>query len=352
MKVFADLHHMDLFHSFYMLFEQRLGWELYRPIGLDWYHEKYWAIYPHINTANQYLSMNQAIKPPKDIHGNVCGPSEIINHEWTEQDGYYLVQDTSKGTSHRAVTLDRFKQDKFDIVIASIPQHIAPFQKLIQQHQPQAKFVFQIGNSWGPPPGVKNLMISCAPYSVPSSLNTVFYHQEFDLKDFRYTPPTNHSQINSYIHYMHDMDLHKNYRLALPDFQFKTYGAGMEACFHVTKLMADTIVNSAFTWHCKRQDDGYGHVVHNTFACGRPIIGKLGYYKNMGFRNGKFLMDDEVTAIDLDSRTVHANSKIIRELAKPENHAKFCERAYRRFCDVVNFDAEEQKLRDFFAKLL
>lgn len=42
MRVLADYHHHDLFESLAILFEDRLGWELYRPIGMEWFDEGYW----------------------------------------------------------------------------------------------------------------------------------------------------------------------------------------------------------------------------------------------------------------------------------------------------------------------
>ena len=58
-KIYSDCHHEHLYESLRILFEDRLGYELYRAIGLEWYHEKFWNVYPHPATAQQYLGLHQ-----------------------------------------------------------------------------------------------------------------------------------------------------------------------------------------------------------------------------------------------------------------------------------------------------
>ena len=59
MKIFADLHHSSLFTSFKLLFENRLGHRMYRPIGLEWFTEGFWKIAEpynnNIGTVKQFL---------------------------------------------------------------------------------------------------------------------------------------------------------------------------------------------------------------------------------------------------------------------------------------------------------
>jgi hypothetical protein len=42
MKVLIDYHHSDLFEGHHLLFQDRFGWDVFRPIGMDWFHEEYW----------------------------------------------------------------------------------------------------------------------------------------------------------------------------------------------------------------------------------------------------------------------------------------------------------------------
>src|SRR4029079_9108237 len=38
--------------------------------------------------------------------------------------------------------------------------------------------------------------------------------------------------------------------------------------------------NSHVAWHTKQGSDGFGHVIHDWFAVGRPVVGHEWYYKN------------------------------------------------------------------------
>lgn len=348
MKVFCDLHHHDLYYSLQLLFEKRLGAEMYRPIGMEWYEQGFWAVYPHPDTARQFLGLDHAIDPPKDVHGNYLSDREQLNKYYRFEDGIYYVRDTTKEKVQRGITLDKFKDTSFDILISSIPQHIPLFNRLIQKFQPDAKHIFQVGNAWGRRPGVYNILSSTAPFSTPADINVAFYHQEFDLDIFQYEHPVVHNEVDSYIHYMKETNLLEQYKANLPGWKFRTHGAGMQDCFHKTADIAQQMMDSAWTWHVKPGGDGYGHVLHNTFACGRPVITKTGHYSN---RLGGQLLEDQVTCIDIGRRTQHENVRALQLLSQPDAHIEMCARVYKRFCDLVNFDEEEQKIRKFLENL-
>lgn len=354
MKVLADFHHDDLFYSLQLLFENRLGWELYRPIGLEWYTEGYWNVYPHIDTAKQFLATDQATNKPKDIRGNPLSNRECLNANYTEADGiYYIVSPTKPDVVSRAITLQKFKDTQFDIIVSSIPNHIEPFNRLIAQFQPKAKHIFQVGNAWGHLPGVKNIMASTSPFSAPD-INTCFYHQEFRLDWFKYEPPQEHKTVNSYIHWMNGKELIDNLRVKLPDFKFVTYGAGMEQSICATQDIANTMINSAFTWHYKPEGDGYGHVLHNSFACGRPVIIVSKYYT--GKLGGQLLVPDK-TCIEFIGNNVSTGlnnlAQNLRKYSHPDIHARMCEQTYSKFKETVNFDYEYQNiLRPFLDRLV
>jgi hypothetical protein len=62
-RIFCDYHHSGLLRSLIMLFEDRFGFDIYRPVSLDWYNEGFWRIWPSVDTANQYLSLDQEYRP-------------------------------------------------------------------------------------------------------------------------------------------------------------------------------------------------------------------------------------------------------------------------------------------------
>lgn len=181
MKVFADMHHGDLFNSLQLLFEDRLGWELYRPIGVEWATSGYWQLAaPYGNnpdTIRQYLGL--------DTHKWESGV--FLNGDHIEKDGVYHVYDPRYENYNKAITLEQFKQMDIDIVISSIPAHDVTFADLIREHKPKAKHIAQMGNVYQTTE-VKNVMCSCVPYPVPADKNVVFYHQEFSTDIFKYEP--------------------------------------------------------------------------------------------------------------------------------------------------------------------
>ena len=72
MNVFCDFHHTELYHSIKLLFEDRLGFNLYRPIGMEWQEQGYWKVFDHPATAAQFLSVNQKFDPgPEGLDGKV-----------------------------------------------------------------------------------------------------------------------------------------------------------------------------------------------------------------------------------------------------------------------------------------
>jgi hypothetical protein len=351
MRILADFHHTELYHSLKLLFEGRLGFELYRQIGMEWQEQGYWKVFDHPATALQFLSINQQEDPgPPGLDGEVFEKEDLENWEYAFQDDIYYVRDFSKDVINKAITLDKFKDTKFDILIASIPQHINPFLELIRRYQPQAKLIFQVGNSWTHFPGVKNILSSTAPFAINPGVNICFYHQEFDLNIFRYVPPEseNNKVVNSYIHYMKELNVLDVYKTHLPDWRFTTYGAGMDDVLHNQFDISNTIINSGWTWHIKPEGDGYGHSLYNSYACGRPTIINCNYYAG---KSADTLLEDTVTCIDIGNRGVPDNIEVLKNFSNPDAHAQMCENAYNRFCEVVNFDEEEIRIRKFIENL-
>lgn len=338
MKIFCDFHHYGLWKSLEFLFEKRLGHELYRPMGMDWY-PSWWKIGDPYEgperTATQYLD-TKGHKPDKP-----------------EEDGI-LYYDKMRG-----VTLEKFKSVQFDIVMASIPEHIKPYQMLIRQYQPDARFILQMGNiSWDKTVDfsmVPNLMASTKEFTVPKTCNAVFYHQEFDTNIFKYEPPdySRRKRISSFINtiesYPEDYALLKEYMAGMDDHQFKLYGASNpDNCVNGEENIAKEMHNSLFGWHLKKGGDGFGHIIHNWFACGRPPIVKMEYYK--GKLAGE-LMEDGVTCIAIDGLSVEEGIKKIRHYSDPAEHEKLAKMAYNKFGSIVDFDREQTEIEEFLERV-
>src|ERR1035437_8416380 len=163
MLIFSDLHHNTLYHSLKMLFEDRLGGTLYRPIGKEWFEKGIWRM------AEIYLNSPVTIEQYLGIKGNL-------------EDGVYKVWDEEYDYFQNAITYDKFMDLPIDIVIASLPEHIQSFQVLCENHPNKPKLIYQVGNHWTIEEGkADNMLASAIIQNVPPEVNIVTYHQEFDL---------------------------------------------------------------------------------------------------------------------------------------------------------------------------
>ena len=327
-NVFADYHHGGLTKSLEFLFEKRLGYSLYRPVGLEWFPKRWKIAAPYdddIRTATQYLS----------LRGN-------------EPVGDHYEFDGMKGLS-----LEQFKAMDIDIVIASIPDHLPVYRKLIDDFHPKAKLIFQMGNEFSVDFSLaKNILSSTAKFDVPSDVNAVFYHQEFDLKEFSYTPPKESNLVRSFVHCLGQGENHfakdwtdfKTLEKALPELKFESYGSLCRDGI-VSKGMAERIRECKLGVMFKDGGDGFGHAIHQWFAMGRPPIVKKSQYKG---KLAEELMTKD-TCIDFDEGV----EKCVERLKmSQEEYLKMCNNAHKIFIEKVDFDKEAETIRQFLDRLV
>lgn len=347
MKVFTDFHHAGLLQSFILLFEKRLNGEVYRPIGIDWHTRGYWKVYDHPATVQQFLG----------IGGATPDGSPKLNEVVTKEPPVYNCQDIDSGETNKAITYEGFMSMPFDIVIASLPYHIEPFKRLCAEHPNHPKLIYQIGNAWTVGAGLApNIMASAIINDVPKDVNFITYHQEFDLNIFNYTPPNDSKNITALIncfntagHFVDDWALFQKMERSMPQFNFKSYGGQCrDGCMHGNKQVAQAIKDSRFIWHTKNGGDGYGHILFNTGAIGRPMIVKKQYYAG---KLGEALMIDGQTCIAIDGLNPF---EIITKLLYYNDNDRYqtmCKNVYTNFMQVVNFTNEAKALQMFFANL-
>ncbi len=356
MKVFVDFHHHALLQSLILLFEKRLGGEVYRPIGMEWYEEGYWNVYNHPATAAQYLSKDQLYKPTDG--------TPPLNQIIEQEKGIYLCHDIGEEIPNKAIDFEKFKETKFDTLIASLPQHIEPFRKLISLYQPQAKLIFQIGNDWNIDKHQASLLDGImASAQIPfqgnvngyngKPLTLIQYHQEFDLNTFYYEPPKPTKKIYSFINCLNTSDLYKkDWELFLelerlmPEWEFKSFGGQCrDGAINDNKVLADKMREATFIFHCKTNGDGYGHAIHNAAAIGRSLIVRLNNDYEDKLAN---VLIDPQTSTTVDFQTPEQIAREIVEFGYPEVKGK---RIHERFKEYVNFDTEEQSIRQFLENL-
>ena len=347
MRVLADYHHGSLLRSLVMLFEDRLGMELYRPIGLEWFHEGYWAVSELKRTARQFLEPRAGDRSPSvNVTTTVDpGPSE----------GVYTVADPGGVSTHRACTLAHFIDHRFDYVIASIPAHVALFERLVATYQPRAKLIVQVGNNWNLADyRGHNVLASIAPRPVPEA-NVIFYHQEFDLDIFAPAPCLPTRKIYSYVNVIQysgvgwDDFLELRRLLGPAGYEVRAYGG---LCPDGNKTgpveLADSMRETQFVLHVKAGGDGFGHVVHNAYAVGRPLITRPSHYR--GQLAERLMVPD--TFIDLDRHGVRKVRRIVADLTdSPERLRQMGQRAAERFREMVDYDLEARAIADWLANL-
>ena len=184
-RVLADYHHSDLFESYQLTLGDRFGWEVIRPVGMEWYDEGYWnfeRIAHGDAVARQYLAI-------WDID------REYPDH-WERDDA------THPGRILVGVTLAQAREQEWDIVLCSLTHNEGGFAPLAAELG--AVFGIQAGNvgqvdsiHWPP---VRFALLSTTTGGIHIPVPHVVYRQEFDLNDFRYEwPPTEPDSIGSFI---------------------------------------------------------------------------------------------------------------------------------------------------------
>jgi hypothetical protein len=351
MNVFVDFHHASLLNSLIMLFEGRLGGNVYRPIGEEWAELGFWKIYDHPDTRKQYLSTDQGYRP-MDGTPPLNLVQEVINFSPGEPT-LYMCRDIESDKTNKAIDFATFKGMDIDIVIASVPQHVEPFKKLIREYKPNAKLIFQIGNAWTIEAAqAPNIMASAVIRDVPPDVNFVQYHQEFDLGVFGVGIPNNARTISSFINVHHDMpdyELFLKLEKLMQDWRFKSYGGqGRDGSIGGTVRLGHAMRNARFIWHVKAGGDGYGHVLFNAAAVGRPVIVKKSYYTG---KLGEKLLIDGVTCINIDGKDPDQIVAEIERYSEPEAYANMCRNVYANFKAQVDFDSDFEQIKTFIDKL-
>lgn len=336
--VLADYHHSDLYESFELTLHDRLGFDVFRPIGLEWFTEGVW----------QHEKLH---------HGDAVA-RQYLQHWDTDTDcgdHWERVDTTHPGRTYRMVTTEQFRAMQWDIVIASVHDNQVGFERIARQKG--AKYGVHIGNQGQPVDWdlADFGLVSSFLYERPAK-PFVIYRQEFSLTDFRFEwPPAEKDTVSSFVQcfpenaypYAEFLDLAR----IVPDLQWKVYGAyGTHpsdefACGNLpsTPKVAEAMRATRIAYHAKSWSDGFGHVIHNLAAVGRPLIGRASYYAD---KLAGPLWVEGVTSFDLDSHTTDELVGILRRLRDDdEYHWSISEGMAHRFRDIVDFDQDAENIR-------
>lgn len=315
MKVLVDRHHAGLYRSMQLLGD-RLGWDIFTPIGHEWWDEGYWSFgrwtYPDDRLAQQYLLAAQ--EPDNEF------PDMPIAY----------------------VTLEQAKAMRWDLIVATLQDNQDGFARFARETG--AQFVVQVGNTgqqinWGLDPIVINSS------EMPILGRGVYYHQPMD--PIAFAEPTEIRTAASFVNCMTSMgscwDLLERAKHEIP-----VAVHGIDGPDGVIKPLTRSIEMMAavgWGWHDKAHGDGFGHVIHAWAAVGRPLIGHASHYKG---KMAEGLWIDGETCIDLDRHSVAEAVEIVRSVS-PERHRAMCAAIRSKF-DAIPWEGEAAAIAGLFAR--
>lgn len=355
-NVLVDRHHAGLYRSLQLLAD-RLGWDLYTPVGLDWERERYWTFGMNIpgrteELAQQYLATHEGIWTPVYLRDE--GLWATMDPEFPPapgQDPAVYPREAIFG-----VTLDKARSMTWAYVIATLDDNQWGFSRLANELG--ARFVVQVGNTgqyvaWNLHP------LALVSSEVPIVGRGVRYHQEMDPEATGFVEPSNDpyglydlptiaSFVNCFPSIGPCYDLWGQMQATLGEgWGFAEYGIdGEKGVVKPIGLLHELMGMSLFGWHDKVHGDGFGHVIHGWAAVGRPLIGHGHHYRG---KMAEHFWQHGRTAIDLDVVSIPEAARMVRDIAADrDRHAEMCH-AIRAELDRIDHDAETDAIRRLLA---
>jgi hypothetical protein len=333
MRVLFDYHHGALLRSMYYLFGKRMGCELFLPTGMDWLDKSgLYSNYPNRDTAKQMLIT------------------------W-ETDYLFPLH-------FKPMSEEEFAESNIDIVVATLLENYHVYKKLIKRYNKKTKLILHIGNNNKPEMleqmGVENLLSSSWPTFLKVNIpNKVYSRQEFSLEHFR---PKFNCNIRSVANYKHiltkiELDWFLKIEKQLPNWEFKCYGVLNRdgTISQEEPIMSESIRNFGFIFHYKTIDEGFGHCIHNAFACGKPVITSpktmgVNWYGEFIKSTPAFLFEDDKTILNIDINSVESICYKLEKMV--ESYEEYSKYTYNKFKEICDFDKEFMNVRKFIDKLL
>ena len=331
MKILIDFHHPTLWESYNLTFVDRMGWDIYRPLGMEYYQKGYWR-HEHFWAGDQFAKM-------------------FLPHKETDvlRDGYYERADPNNlGRTFKMVTVDQSYDIGFDWVISSVPGNQLGFAQLAGRLG--AKAGVQIGNNehtlaWD----LAELVLdSTSTHRAPVGHESkhIVYDQEIDMslygRDY-YVPPDK-GPISSLLLVWHNdaagLQFFKDVSNEFPEERFMLYGQSGKELFSNTQVATEMAKSSAI-WHTKKIGDGWGHTVHSAAAMGKPIISNNSYYVG---QKAYRILDGNAGVLDISNLDKHGVVQRIRRIDEDGMWMFMGELNRKRFNDVVDYDRDAKRI--------
>lgn len=345
MKVLADFHHDSLWWSLHLVLVRRFGWELYRPIGMDWYDQGYYRLYGHLRMPDPYRWIAELYLS-----------RSLYNYD--PATGTAIGVEARKGCVDYPVfhvkTLAEAKDTDWDFIFCTVRENEPYFKRFRDEYAPRAKLVRVSGNQYDEidAEAYPNAMISAiSTFRMCRSPNKVLYHQEFDLDLFKYEPPRHTHNIYAFMN-----DLGEDYREGeatavwyqhehdLPEFTFRSYGGRCEyGRIYPKRALVAKMLQASFIWHLK-WIDGYGHILFNAACLGRPVLTHSACYKD---KIGEPLLVPGETCLWMDDPDFYSN---LRRAARMDRLRRMSEAMRRRFLEVVDFTRDAENIFRFLQR--
>jgi hypothetical protein len=345
-RILVDRHHAALLYSLQLLFEGRLGMELYVPVGMEWWEQGYWRFgeaWGDDRLARQFLAAN----PPWTRDGS----------DYTERDfGWYCFDADYPHRLVRGIQLDEFRElGDWKVVMATVQENQAGFHRLAGECG--AASAYQVGNArqwveWG----LDQRFLVSTSQELPAGVSGVQYRQEFE-KDTVFAaanrplgtlPTSAASFVNLLERLPEQWDRFARAEALLPSWKFRTHGHDSRDGFvQPASDVAARMAEVGFAWHDKPSGDGFGHVLHSWAAIGRPIIGTYAYYDGQLARP---LLEDGVTGFDLGARSIEETVKLMEvaglgELPDWYGYGSMCREIRRRLDASCDFAGDAERIR-------
>lgn len=330
MKILADFHHPDLYESYLLTLQDRLGYDVYRMIGLEWYDAGLWS-FEKAWAGDTFAQRSLSLRETDTLVG----------------DHYERVDERHPGRVFKMLTLEQaIAMTDINYILTSVTDNHHSFRPFVKANK-KLKHIIQMGNNehhvnWD------HHMVALVgtEAEIPKFVSYVRYSPEFDTENlFKFTPVPVDGPISSFLLVWHLQRTETlgmfNYVRENVDREFKMFGEeGVP--LDTEPLMAKNMQEAAAFWHTKPVGDGYGFVIHQAAAIGRPIIGNRKYYLNC---RAKFLWDPDST-LDIDSMKPETVAKAVEGLlADPERMIRMGERANEVFRAHVNFDEDAENIK-------
>lgn len=339
--------HSDLFYSLFVLFEKRLGFKVYAPYGVDWITEGF------LDKRTQLALDGLECEGTEEVDSTY-----IFSRKMEPDNGRYKV---------RGITLSKFKETSFDIVLTSVYFNEEPFHKVVKELQPNAKLIRQIANIHEMPTRYcKNVLCGAAYHprdykNLPPEqgfkslgLNGIIYYPE-QYEGYTYTEPVNHNSIICLSRHIGPKDVaswnaFKSH--LIPDYDFQMYGLQHNIDYEIDPIygprvphlmLPRAIKDAAFIWYTKPEGGG-GYTVRQALACGRPVILRK-IYSSAHTSIESQLFKHGINCIDLDEVSEERATHMVREWSQPEKHIEICEQVAKEFLQDTAFTEDADKIR-------